>query len=786
MAKASAAKKKQAPADQIVSYDARAFVGRTSGPRYNPDDLVGARGLTTYRKMRIDEQVKAVCTFKRDAIFARGWCFEFESDSKLSPEEQQSRKDAFSRVVSRIEGSFVDGLNCVATGREFGYSVTEKVYTVIDGPDGSPIIGISKLLGRDPTTFTFETDEKGQLTRCYQDVAGKRTPIDLDKFIHYVHNPEFDYYFGRSDLREAYKAWFWKTKMMDYWMVYGERLAGGLAAAEVSADAGIQYNGPAWNALVQVMNDLSSVNSVVLPPGVTLNVTTPPNSEFYEKAVEFFDLAIARALLVPNLLGVSHTGQTGAFAQSQTQLEAFFWTLNTDKQRMESVLNEQLFRDIGDQNWGDGDYPCFKFKELSSERLKWAIDAWGKLVTGGAVLTTEADEKAIREMLEMPEREKGDKQLAEVKFKDPAEAALAQAKIDATKAGANPAVAPQQNAAPPAALTREDVQAAVREAFAANKPEPVVADRTKMAATVRAASRVHFSVISDRQNSAAQALVQDVAGQVAKNVKGLLGTDEELAATITTKVDEVADAQFTESQKRKLNATFSSALSSAYGLGQDMARNELHRAHATLKRQDTQAVPLIFADLRDKARDYFGAKAFKMAGDASDITRAIIQTELQNAVKYGKSPQEARKAIWDALIKKGLTNLDSVGDVEADDVLNYLQVTGEKGSAPYLETLARTNLFEAMNEARFAEFTDPAVADFVEGLEYSAILDDRTTDVCRALDDTRYRADSAVWDRYRPPNHYNCRSVLIPITTLDNWDGVESAPPSVQPQEGFK
>lgn len=32
---------------------------------------------------------------------------------------------------------------------------------------------------------------------------------------------------------------------------------------------------------------------------------------------------------------------------------------------------------------------------------------------------------------------------------------------------------------------------------------------------------------------------------------------------------------------------------------------------------------------------------------------------------------------------------------------------------------------------------------------------------------------------------HNCRSVLIPITEVDGWDGRESPPPSVQPQQGF-
>jgi uncharacterized protein with gpF-like domain len=78
----------------------------------------------------------------------------------------------------------------------------------------------------------------------------------------------------------------------------------------------------------------------------------------------------------------------------------------------------------------------------------------------------------------------------------------------------------------------------------------------------------------------------------------------------------------------------------------------------------------------------------------------------------------------------------------------------------------------------------------VVALRYSAILDDRTTEICQELDDCVWHTDSDNWDKLRPPNHYNCRSLLVPITEVDVqdglWNGEESDVPSVEPQEGFK
>ena len=103
----------------------------------------------------------------------------------------------------------------------------------------------------------------------------------------------------------------------------------------------------------------------------------------------------------------------------------------------------------------------------------------------------------------------------------------------------------------------------------------------------------------------------------------------------------------------------------------------------------------------------------------------------------------------------------------------------------YLNTLIRTNTFEALNEARFAAFEDPDLAGMVVAYEYSAILDNNTTEICQALDDGIWSQDNPIWETHRPPNHYNCRSLLVPILVTDNWDGVESPPPTVEPQDGF-
>jgi SPP1 gp7 family putative phage head morphogenesis protein len=167
---------------------------------------------------------------------------------------------------------------------------------------------------------------------------------------------------------------------------------------------------------------------------------------------------------------------------------------------------------------------------------------------------------------------------------------------------------------------------------------------------------------------------------------------------------------------------------------------------------------------------------------------------LLNGVKFNKTPVEVRKAVWQRLLERGIAALRSIFAEETDEAvteaLDELWQDDEESAAAYLETVARTAMFESMNEARYAEFSSPEMSDFILALEYSSVLDDRTTEVCQYMDGRVYSSKSEVWNRLRPPNHYNCRSVLIPITQTDldegTWNGRESPPPAAEPQVGFK
>lgn len=802
--------------DTVSSFESVYSVGQTQWWRVNPDQLVRNKGLRIYALMMLDDQVKAVTNFKRDAVVSRGWTLSFDDQSTLAPKEQQRRVDLINDILEAYPGSFTDAINSVATGRNYGFSLVEKVFSPVLLSDGEAT-GVSSLRYRDPSTFEFVTDAYGTLLEFRQRAGGELVDLDLKDFIYYVHEPQNDPYYGQSDLRAAYRAWYSKDTLIKYWLQFLERFAGGFAVLQAKEATAPRAGTAEYAAMQTMLTNLKGAAGVMVPLGMEFKLEQPPTTAMYQEAITFFDMAIAKSLLVPNLLGVSHTGQTGAYSQSQTQLEAFYWTLAADAKRLESVLNEQLFKPLARYNFDDGEGPCFEFKPLSEERLRWLVTTWAALVTGNTVMTTEEDEAYLRSLLNMPAREADSTPLVTQAQQMAHENAQAQLEID--KQRANAPLVPDQGAklaALESQLTELRALFTAREAVTVNvSPAPSVGDPSTQhsqlldgvditkgqghvhvhgpqfsdrAAFTRAVQRVAFAVIDRRQAQATDQLVQDAARFVAKAVYRLVGDNGALTKLTDQNPEDISSAAFSGDEVGKLKAIFKRALGNSYLEGAGAARNEVDRAGFRPAAQRTT-----FADVRNVAAEYLDANGFRIAGNVSDATRSIVQQELLNSVKFGRGVAETRTAIWNRLVSKGMTSAEAARGVETDEgvnaALDALWVDTEAQAAAYLNTLSRTNLFDAFNEGRFAEFTDPALQGFVEALEYSAVLDDRTTDICQALDGTVWDADNPLWDTYRPPNHYNCRSILVAVTQVDvargEWDGEESGAPEVQPADGF-
>lgn len=94
------------------------------------------------------------------------------------------------------------------------------------------------------------------------------------------------------------------------------------------------------------------------------------------------------------------------------------------------------------------------------------------------------------------------------------------------------------------------------------------------------------------------------------------------------------------------------------------------------------------------------------------------------------------------------------------------------GSPHRLRTIYQQNLQTALNVGRYKAMMD--VAEKRPYWQYSSVVDNRTTGLCRSLDGKVYRYDDPFWTVFYPPNHWRCRARVSSISERElKRDGLE-------------
>lgn len=182
--------------------------------------------------------------------------------------------------------------------------------------------------------------------------------------------------------------------------------------------------------------------------------------------------------------------------------------------------------------------------------------------------------------------------------------------------------------------------------------------------------------------------------------------------------------------------------------------------------------------ISQEASDYFDARAFW----ATDILEQDVLDEAKAVLADG--------------IRRGLTypELSAALDEVLAPYLPERNAAGDLINVPArLETIARTNVADAMGQGRLEAFTDPDVEGFVTGLQYTAILDSRVRENHAAWDQvTKPMEFWEATDRV-PPCGFNCRCLLLPVTAADDMSETPDdalpnvADPSMDiPDPGFR
>jgi hypothetical protein len=365
----------------------------------NPDELVGRKGLPIYTKMQTDDAVKAAMTLKKHAVISTGWDIAPATTKPIDIEAAEFVKYTF----EQMQGSLDEALLEILSALPYGFSLSELIFAPFVSGQFSGKIGLKAIKSRLPHGFAFVVDAHDNLLDDGIEQFGRRLPTQ--KFILYSYDGEHGNKWGRSDLRAAYDPWWMKQQVSNWWGIFMDRYGIPLAEGIVPSHGGVP-DGTVDDVRV-ALDNLQAATSFVHGDDIKLQFPTVSingqGAVTFERAINISDMRIARALLLPNLLGVSATGDTGSFAQARKQFDVFVLIIEKlQRDLAEAVMGEQVIRRLIDLNYQVERYPAFVFLPFTESNKAQLLGLWFQAIKTQAVHPRPEDEAHIRMMTEFP------------------------------------------------------------------------------------------------------------------------------------------------------------------------------------------------------------------------------------------------------------------------------------------------------------------------------------------------------------------------------------------------
>lgn len=677
---------------------------------YPIDDLWQKTGdFSVYNKMCNDDQVSVCLRLKKDLVLGEGGHFVAEDEG-----QEEIVKDLNEAFFEDYEGDFASDLEEMLTSYEFGFSVTEKIFKQRDGGK----LGLKFLRTRHPDSWRFYQNARGTVIKYEQVTSEGNLDVIPKSIVHMINDPRFQNPYGNSDLRAAYNAYVAKTEVVKFLAIFLEKAASPVPVGRFDKNA----PQAAVDKLFEILKRFQTKTAIVIPKDIEVEFLEAKNTgEAYVKAIHLFNMFIGRSLFIPDLVGFTG-GETGggAYALGKEQMNLFFMHIYRRRAALENIINKEFVRPQVQYNFGlIPNYPKFKFKPLDDMKAVELAKIWLDAVKSKTWQANDEEINHFRKLVKFPE--------GEVERPEPPPSPFGgglgapEGEDDETSEGP-----PKGNKDAEKSVSGDDEDG---EKGTSEELEPSKSNFAKAYKFPEGDyhKKVNFKAIETKLNDYDQSVVSDVRPVVAKMLRDLMDQIERKKILSTQNVERIDTLEL--KYKKELKQILKGSFAGIYKDAQSQAAGEILKSDFAKKAVSNQ-----------KFLDVIEAETFNFVGDYEYGILKRVRTELIAAIKDGKS-------------------LAVVEDVLDRDLKKMSQVQ--------IERFARTKHTEVLNTARVEFFQDSGV---VAGYQYSAILDDVTTDICGALNGKKFTAG----DEPIPPLHFNCRSLLIPITKYEEFKPTES------------
>ena len=693
-------------------------------PYFENTDVVAKRkSLKKYQDMKQDDQIKASLQIKKDVRLASNW--------QISPQDKENEKaqeiaDEITYNLMNMRNTFESQLKNILSAFEYGFSITEKIFTYwADGPYKGHL-RLADLKTREPFNYKFKKDDAGNTTglintQVREGYGTIKQPYPIEKFLIYSHNKEFNNDYGESDLKAAYTAWFSKDIIIKFYNIYLERFAMPSVIAKYDTVKG-RGNKEVIDEIDAFLKRLSVRTGLRIPKSVEIELleVATSNGDAYLKAIDKYDRMISRALLVPSLLQDNDT--KGSYALGKSHFDVFLLILDTIGNELSKLIREDIIRPLVMINYGaniDRDLiPNFAFEGLNEEDVEVRTKIVTMLAEKGLL---NPKETWVRDYLQLPEQEEFEEE-----------------NIPQTPKATSP-VAPQSA---PEDTPLEDTgdtkkgadQKISKESMSLDEPKLKTRDLTLFE------HKVNFKQILTRSLELEREMKDDLQEVLIEWKKEIKKTAKKILDNKDIK--EIKNILISQKNMSAFKNTLIKYYEDIHAEHNERAEQELNKV-LNLKKEFVKN-PRVLAALHK----YYTQKAFIVTGEEA--------TYITNAVKHNLTTAIAQTASVNTVN----VDIDRIFEKYIDS--NELRA-GKIIKASRLNAVVRTVQNEALNKGRKAYYEDPEVRDSIQYYQWSSIMDERTSPYCEEMDGKIFRKGEFP----EPPAHENCRSTIVPITNIE-------------------
>ena len=392
-------------------------------------ELRGIRGVQAYLEMSDNDATVGAILFAIEMLMRN---VDFKVEPAGNTDKDKEAAEFVESCMNDMEETWADTLSEILSFMTYGWSYHEIVYKRRVGKSSSPItnskytdglIGWRKLPIRSQDTlygWEYKDDDSDELLGMTQTPPPhyEQITIPIEKALHFrtrsrKNNPE-----GRSILRTAYRAYYFKKRLEEIEGYGMERDLAGFPVLYAPADLPIWDSGDPEMArtLARAEYIVSSIRrdareGLVLPGGENgwklELISSGSRRQFDTNAIiDRYDKRIATSVLADFvMLGQQ---QVGSFALADNKTKIFALAIGTYLDVICEVFNNQgiprLIDINGEHFKGITDYPKMTHGDLDEKDLQVFATFVKEMVGAGVLQPDEALEDEVRRVGGLPER----------------------------------------------------------------------------------------------------------------------------------------------------------------------------------------------------------------------------------------------------------------------------------------------------------------------------------------------------------------------------------------------